>query len=158
MRKNHIINPIRNPTKRGKTETRTLFEDIMIKLAIQFKEKSKKCKNDIEETRYCIGTVIFSWSFLEAYINNFINNELAEFKTDLEANDFLRLPITRKYIFISKIISGKTFGKENEPFNSFLLLNKIRNKLRLTNNLININEALFSIKTLSYIIIQTTLY
>ena len=133
MQKNHITNPLRIPKRdpiiREKTEIRTLFEDIMLKLALQFKEETKNAKKEQEETKYCIGAVIFSWSFLEAYINNFINNKLYRFKTDMDGNDYLQLPTIQKYRFISKIISGKTFSKEKEPFNSFLLLKRIRNKL-----------------------------
>lgn len=133
MSKNHIINPIRNPIRNPiiheKTEIRTLFEDIMFNLAIQFKEDSENSKKESDETKYCIGAVIFSWCFLEGFINNFINNELRHFKTEMVPKDFLRLPTVQKYVFITKIISGKSFSKGNEPFCSLLLLNKLRNEL-----------------------------
>ena len=137
MLKNHIRNPIinllENPIinsfKIGEAYIRTNFEDIMLKLALRSKEDSENSENELDETKHCIGAVIFSWCFLESYINNFINNELKQFKTEMVPDDFLRLPAIQKYVFISKIISGKSFSKENEPYSSLLLLNVIRNDL-----------------------------
>jgi hypothetical protein len=133
MPKNQVTNPLENPImnlhKIGKTYIRTNFEDIMLRLALKSKEDSENSEKELDETKHCVGAVIFSWCFLESYINNFINNELRHFKTEMVPNDFLRLPTIQKYVFISKIISGKSFSKENEPYCSLLLLNKIRNDL-----------------------------
>jgi len=133
MQKNQITNPLENPIINsliiGKTYIRTFFEDIMLKLALKSKEDSKNSKNELDETKHCIGAVIFSWCFLESYINNFINNELKQFKTEMVPDDFLRLSTIQKYVFIPRIISGKSFSKEKEPYSSLVLLNKIRNDL-----------------------------
>ena len=113
----------------AKSYRRTLFEDFMLRLAIKFKEQAEVSDKEKDETENCIGTVIFTWTYLEGYINYFINDEMRRFLKDIKPEYFNKMPTIRKYIFLSKMISGETFVKGEEPLESFLLLNKIRNKL-----------------------------
>ena len=108
---------------------RTVFENFMLEHAIDFYDKTKDAENEKDETKYCAGVIIFSWTFLEGYINCFINHQLHGFINDLKPVDFRGLSTIQKYSFLLKMIDGEPFIRGSEPLESFILLNKIRNRL-----------------------------
>ena len=84
-------------SREGTSYKRRVFEDFMLRLAMQFCEKAKNSKNESDETENCIGVVIFSWTYLEAYINNFIEGESNRFIKDINKSEIKRNPTVKKY-------------------------------------------------------------
>lgn len=78
--------------------------------------------------RYTVITIgIIAVACLEAYVNELIVLEPS--LSEAQRNKVLKERLRDKYQSLSKLLSGKTFNTNNEPFDSFSLLVDLRNAL-----------------------------
>ena len=90
---------------------------------------ASKCFDDSNskhaEKQNAIVSVVMSWASLEAYINKVIDETRNLHGLDDEE---IRAMSTRtKYTVLPKLFNRQTFDKSKEPFESFIILNSLRN-------------------------------
>lgn len=123
-----------------------LFSE-MIKDAIYFKEKAESLPEDssheFERWRYLRASIIYSFSVIESYINEFIEKSLENKKRSLSTEDeeffknsleflkrhFEKRKIEEKLKLGVKLVTGKEIDTSSLEYKDFIELRHIRNML-----------------------------
>ena len=100
------------------------FFDAAVKAA---KESSKNNISGNDEKNNAIISVILSWACLEAHINSFIED--TKHHHGLGDKELEKMSTQTKYSVIPRLAGCKKIEKGREPYDSFNILNSLRNNL-----------------------------
>jgi hypothetical protein len=82
------------------------------------------------EVYYAISTIVLFQSALESYINFMIYDNKQKLQaSNMNANRLIESPIKHKWLEFPKIIAGRTYDENAQPFLDFRELVDLRNKL-----------------------------
>lgn len=89
-----------------------------------------KCFGRVAHDSFVLNAVISSVCALEAHINEFTHLTCEELPNNtLDRSDFRKLSILKKYSIILDLLKREPFDKSIEPYQSVVLLIKLRNAL-----------------------------